>query len=80
MDESAVELVREFSRRHVEARLVKALTQVKLVGRWAWRRAPAFRVRACACVCLSVRACGCVRKHMRVRACEFVRDGACGYV
>jgi len=31
MDESAVELVREFARKHVEARLVKALTQVKLV-------------------------------------------------
>lgn len=32
MDESAVEVVREYARSHVEARLLKALTQIKLVG------------------------------------------------
>lgn len=32
MDESAVEVVREFARNHVEACLSKALAQIKLVG------------------------------------------------
>jgi len=64
MDESAVEVVRELARKHVEARLSRALVQVKAVGEW-------LRSTGAGCVqlplSLPAHTCACAHVHIHTR-------------